>query len=86
MDGFSGGMTGRRAAQFLAFLDALPSLTIQPFDAKELGKARLMLGKFADWNLTLADAHGLVVMTDHRSSICWSTDRRLRLTGVELPI
>jgi predicted nucleic acid-binding protein len=76
----------RRAAQFLAFLDALPSLTIQPFDAKELRKSRLMLGKFADQNLTLADAHGLVVMTDHRSSICWSTDRHLRLTGVELAI
>lgn len=75
-----------RATEFLAFIDALPDLTIQAFDAGELSKVRLILSKFGDQNLTLADAHGLVVMKDHRSAACWSTDRHLGLTGVDLAI
>src|SRR5271168_3367756 len=63
-----------RAAEFLAFIDSLPALTVQAFDVAELSKTRLILSKFGDQNLTLADAHGLVVMKDHRSTVCWSTD------------
>jgi predicted nucleic acid-binding protein len=74
----------RRAAQFLAFIDALPALTVQAFDAAELSKARRVLARFGDQNLTLADAHGLVIMKDRRNAICWSTDRHLGLTGVPL--
>jgi predicted nucleic acid-binding protein len=73
-----------RAAEFLAFLDALPSLFIQAFDANELAKARGIIAKYADQKLTLADAHGLVTMTDRRSAVCWSTDRHLGLTGIRL--
>src|SRR5579885_2327819 len=51
-----------RAAQFLAFLDALPNFTIQPFDPAELVRVRKLLAMFGDQNLTLADAHGLVIM------------------------
>src|SRR5580692_11573578 len=51
-----------RAAKFLAFVRALPSLTIQGFDGSELSKARLVVLKFADTKLTLADAHGLSIM------------------------
>jgi len=75
-----------RAAEFLAFIDSLPALTVQAFDVAELSKTRLILSKFGDQNLTLADAHGLVVMKDHRSTVCWSTDRHLGLTGVDLVI
>ncbi len=39
-----------------------------------------------DQNLTLGDAHGLVVMKDRRNALCWSTDRHLSLTGVDLAI
>jgi predicted nucleic acid-binding protein len=73
-----------RAIQFLNFLDALPALTVRSFDGEELIKAGQIVKKFADQKLTLADAHGLVVMGERRSSVCWSTDRHLGLTGVRL--
>jgi predicted nucleic acid-binding protein len=75
-----------RAAQFLAFVDTLPALTVEAFDVTELSKVRRTLARFGDQNLTLADAHGLTIMQDRRSAICWSTDRHLGLTGVELAI
>jgi predicted nucleic acid-binding protein len=76
----------RRATEFLAFVETLKLLTVQGFDGSELLKSRQMLATFSDQNLTLADAHGLVVMKDRRSAICWSTDRHLGLTGVKLAI
>jgi predicted nucleic acid-binding protein len=75
-----------RAAQFLAFIEALPALTVQACDLTELSKIRRELARFGDQDLTLADAHGLVIMKDRRSAICWSTDRHLGLTGVDLAI
>jgi len=75
-----------RATDFLAFLEALPRLTIQAFDATELSKVRKTLTRFNDQTLTLADAHGLVIMQDRQNAICWSTDRHLGLTGVDLAI
>src|SRR5438067_9130208 len=70
-----------RAIQFLAFIHELPLLTIRLFDADELAKTGRLVKKFADQNLTLADAHGLAVMHDRRISHCWSTDPHLTLTG-----
>jgi predicted nucleic acid-binding protein len=75
-----------RAVEFLAFIEVLPGLIIQAFDTAELSKARLALKRFADQNLTLADAHGLVIMNDRRSHRCWSSDRHLGLTGVALAV
>jgi predicted nucleic acid-binding protein len=75
-----------RAAQFLAFLDALPRLSVQSFDSAELGKTRSLLATFGDQNLTLADAHGLVIMKERRVSACWSTDRHLSLTGIPFAV
>jgi len=75
-----------RATEFLSFLEALPALTVQAFDEAELSKVRRTLARFGDQNLTLADAHGLVIMQDRRNAICWSTDRHLGLTGVKLAI
>ena len=75
-----------RAIQFLAFIDALPSLTIRGFDAPELVKTGRIVKKFADQNLTLADAHGLAIMGELRIGCCWSTDRHLGLDGVPLVI
>ena len=74
----------RRGVQFLNFIDALPALTIHGADWEALGRAAKLVKKFEDQSLTLADAHGLVVMTDRRSAACWSTDRHLTLTGVRL--
>jgi len=76
----------RRALQFLTFLEVLPSLTIRMFDAGELAKTGRVVKKFADQGLTLADAHGLAIVAEHKIPICWSTDRHLALTGARLVI
>ena len=75
-----------RAIQFLSFIDALPAITIQSFDAAELLKVAGIVKKFADQGLTLADAHGLSIMRQRRVGSCWSTDRHLSLDGVPLVI
>jgi predicted nucleic acid-binding protein len=76
----------QRAIQFLAFLDALPGLTIRGFDGLELAKTARIVKKFSDQSLTLADAHGLSLMRELRIGCCWSTDRHLGLDGVPLVI
>jgi predicted nucleic acid-binding protein len=76
----------RRATEFLAFVDSLPALTIQEFDGSELIAVRRTLARFGDQDLTLADAHGLVIMQNRRCAACWSTDRHLTLLGVALVI
>jgi predicted nucleic acid-binding protein len=75
-----------RAIQFLAFIDALPVLTVRGFDASELTKTGRIVKKFSDQGLTLADAHGLAIMRELRIACCWSTDRHLGLDGVSLVI
>ena len=73
-----------RALQFLNFLGELPALVIEPFGPEAIAPARRLLGKFSDQPLTLADAHGLAVMSQRRIRNCWSTDRHLGLTGATL--
>ena len=73
-----------RAVQFLNFVLELPALTVRPFDSNELAKATRLVKRFADQQLTLADAHGLALMNERRTSTCWSTDRHLGLTGATL--
>ncbi|MBI3400476.1 MAG: PIN domain-containing protein [Acidobacteria bacterium] len=74
----------RRAIEFLNFVDALPVLTIEGFGADAVKRSSKWLRKFSDQTLTLADAHGLVVMGDRRITSCWSTDRHMTLTGATL--
>ena len=74
----------RRAVEFLNFIDDLTVLTIQRFDREELTKTARLVKKFADQSLTLADAHGLVMMNERHIANCWSTDRHLALTGAKL--
>lgn len=75
-----------RAIQFLALIEALPSLTIRGFDSAELTKTGGIVRKFSGQTLTLADAHGLALMRELRIGCCWSTDRHLGLDGVPLVI
>ena len=75
-----------RAVQFLSFIEALAVLAIQPFDADSMAKSARLVRKFADRKLTLADAHGLVVIAERRITSCWSTDRHLGLTGVQFVV
>ncbi len=74
----------QRAIQFLAFLEALPSLSIVPFDDEALRASGRVVKKFADQKLTLADAHGIALMKERRIATCWSTDRHLGLSGAVL--
>lgn len=76
----------RRAIQFLNFVRELPALRIEPFNDAALSKSSSIVKKFSDQALTLADAHGLAVMSDRRTKVCWSTDRHLAMTGVSLVI
>jgi predicted nucleic acid-binding protein len=73
-----------RAFQFLNFLGELPALAIEPFGSEAMDPAHLLLRKFSDQPLTLADTHGLLVMSQRRIPTCWSTDRHLGLTGATL--
>jgi predicted nucleic acid-binding protein len=75
-----------RAIQFLNFIEAFSPLAVRPFDAPDIARAARFVKKFSDQRLTLADAHGLVLMSELRTSICWSTDRHLGLTGVPLVV
>ncbi len=75
-----------RAIQFLNFIAELSLLTVKEAGREELAKAGRLIKKFAGQPLTLADAHGLVIMNECRIGTCWSTDRQLALTGAELAI
>ena len=74
----------RRAIEFLNFIDELPHLLIEVFGGEQVSTSRALVTKFADQSLTLADAHGLVIIRERKISSCWSTDRRLGLTGATL--
>jgi len=74
----------RRALEFLNFVEALPALAIDAFDADAVKRLSRLLKKFDDQALTLADAHGLAVMADRRIAVCWSTDRHMALAGATL--
>ena len=75
-----------RAIQFLAFIAELPHLTVEPFGTEQLTVVSAIIKKFHDQKLTLADAHGLAIMKQRRTEVCWSTDRHMSLTGVPLAI
>jgi len=73
-----------RAVQFLNFIGALTILEVRSFNTAALEKAAKVIRKFPDQKLTLADAHGLVLVNEGRIASCWSTDRHMTLTGVPL--
>ncbi len=75
-----------RALQFMSFVSELSVLTVLAVGGAEIEEARLLLQKFSDQALTLADAAGLSLMKKHKIRRCWSTDRHLSLTGVPLVI
>ena len=78
---------GRRAMEFLSLItDLEPILTVEPFGKKQLMASERMLKRFSDQSLTLADAHGLVIMAGLRNVECWSTDWHLGLAGARLAI
>lgn len=75
----------QRAMQFLSFIDELP-VTIEAFNEDALRRATILIKKFKDQNLTLADASGLAIIQQRQMQQCWSTDRHLGLMGAVLPV
>jgi len=76
----------RRALQFLAMIEEMKFLKIQPVAERDLTLAAVVLRRFSDQNLTLVDAVGLVIMKERNIRTCWSTDFHLGLTGASLVI
>jgi predicted nucleic acid-binding protein len=75
-----------RALQFLSMTEAMAPLHIASVGASEQRGAAATLRRFSDQDLTLADALGLHLMRERGTSVCWSTDFHLGLTGVRLVI
>jgi predicted nucleic acid-binding protein len=75
-----------RALEFLSMIEELRPLRIDPLGKDAVAAATVLLRRFADQDLTLTDAAGLVLMRERRIRSCWSTDRHLGLTGVPLVI
>jgi len=73
-----------RALQFVAFIESLTPLTLVTTGASEQAGAARILRRYADQDLTLADALGLHVMIEHKITTCWSTDFHLGLGGARL--
>ena len=75
-----------RALQFMAMVEEMRPLSVLAVGQKEQSTALILLRKFSDQNLTLADAIGLHFMRERKIKTCWSTDFHLGLTGVPLAI
>ena len=75
-----------RGLQFMALIEELTPLRVLATGVDEVGGGTKLLRRFPDQDLTLTDAVGLHVMGAHKVKSCWSTDRHLRLTGVQLVI
>jgi predicted nucleic acid-binding protein len=75
-----------RALQFMAMIEDMEPLEVVPVGAAEQAGAVTLMRRYADQDLTLADAMGLYLMRARKIKQCWSTDFHLGLTGVALVI
>ena len=75
-----------RGLQFMAMIETMTPLKIQPIGAREQQGGAAILRRMTDQRLTLADAVGLYLMAERDIGSCWSTDHHLGLTGVPLVI
>ena len=75
-----------KAMEFLNMIQLLTPMQIATIGNEQLKGATEILRRFADQDLTLADAAGLQIMEIRRIRSCWSTDFHLGLTGVPLAI
>jgi len=74
------------ALRFLETLERMTPLTVVGVGPAEQAAAVEILRRFADQDLTLADAVGLHVIGMHGVRTCWSTDFHLGVTGVPLAV
>jgi predicted nucleic acid-binding protein len=74
------------ALRFLAMIGEMRFLSVAAVGGREVAGASKMLKRFADQALTLTDAVGLLLMSEVKIGLCWSTDLHLGLTGVPLVV
>jgi predicted nucleic acid-binding protein len=75
---------GSRALNFLGMIEEMRFVSIAAVGKRELAGAALLLRRFSDRALTIADAVGLHLMSERTIGTCWSTDFHLGLTGATL--
>ena len=75
-----------RGLQFLSMVEEMTPLEIVPVGQREQAAGAEVLRRFSDQRLTLVDAVGLHLMEVRKVKSCWSTDRNLGLTGVQLVV
>ena len=75
-----------RAMQFMAMVEDMTPLKVFPVGPMEIAAATVIMRKYKDQDLTLADAAGLHHMSARKLRHCWSTDFHLGLGGAALVI
>lgn len=75
-----------RALRFIGMIEDMSFLNIVAAGPHEVAAATEVLRRYSDQDLTLVDAIGLHLMAEKKAESCWSTDRHLGLTGVDLII
>lgn len=75
-----------RALQFLAMMDEMRFVSVAAVGKREMAGASVLLRRFSDQALTIADALGLHLMDEGKIRVCWSTDFHLGLTGATLVV
>jgi len=77
---------GYRSLQFLNFIAELTPLNVLSFGKEDIETTHLLVKKYSDQSLTLADAHGISLIKSLKIKNCWSTDKHFRLSGIPLVI
>ncbi len=75
-----------RGLQFLAMIEEMRFMSVAAVGKRELAGGATLLRRFADQELTIADAVGLHLMNERRIRSCWSADFHLGLTGATLVV
>jgi len=75
-----------RALMFLAMIEEMSFLGVAAVGSREVAGASILLKRYSDQALTLADAVGLHLMRERKIGLCWSTDFHLGLTGATLVV
>lgn len=75
-----------KARLFLGLIEDMEPLSVAGVGKSEQRAATALIRRFADQDLTLADAVGLHMMEARSIASCWSTDFHMGLTGVPLAI
>jgi predicted nucleic acid-binding protein len=75
-----------RALMFLAMIEEMSFIGVAAVGSREVAGASILLKRYSDQALTLADAVGLHLMRERKIGLCWSTDFHLGLTGATLVV